>query len=108
MLLIKRFIGEKYKLKGFLIQIRIKVLYKGTKLAQVSNQVAYIGLFLIGRALEWFKPYLIEIQTNRVAIINLEVRYIFLSQVGFANKLIQIYGDLELVVIAKGKLYQLI
>jgi len=32
MLVIKRFIGEKYKLKGFLIYIRIKVLYKGTKL----------------------------------------------------------------------------
>jgi hypothetical protein len=35
--LIKRFIEEKYKLKGFLTQIRIKVLYEGTKLAQLSN-----------------------------------------------------------------------
>jgi hypothetical protein len=39
----------------------------------------YIGLFLIGRALEWFKPYLIEIQANRLATTNLEARYIFLS-----------------------------
>jgi len=52
MLLIKRFIGDKYKLKGFLTQIRMKVLHEGTKLAQSSDQVAYVGLFLTGRALE--------------------------------------------------------
>ena len=108
MLLIKRFVRDKYKLKGFLIQIRMKVLYKGTKLVQLSNQVAYIGLFLMGWVLEWFKPYFTEVQTNKIAIANLEARYIFLSWVGFTNKLIQIYRDLESVAIAKGKLYQLI
>ena len=39
MLLIKRFIGKKYK---------IKVRYKGTKLVELIEQVAYIGLFLTG------------------------------------------------------------
>ena len=61
MLLIKRFIGEKYKLKGFLIQIKIKIQYKGAKLLTIIDQVAYIGLFLIGQVLEQFKPYFIEI-----------------------------------------------
>jgi hypothetical protein len=52
MLLIERFLGEKYKLKGFLTQIGLKIRYEGTKLATLSDQVAYAGLFLIGRALE--------------------------------------------------------
>ena len=49
-----------------------------------------------------------EIQANKLVTTNLEAQYIFLSQKGFANKLTQIYRDLELIVIAKGKLYQLI
>ena len=36
------------------------------------KQVAYAGLFLIGRALEWFKPYLTEIQLNRLNTTNIE------------------------------------
>ena len=32
MLLIKHFLGEVYKLKGFLIQIKIKITNKGLKL----------------------------------------------------------------------------
>ena len=35
--LIKRFIGEKYKLKGFLTQIKLKIRYKGTKLAELVD-----------------------------------------------------------------------
>jgi len=41
--------------------MHFKVIQKGAKLATPIDQVAYAGLFLIGRALEWFKPYLIEI-----------------------------------------------
>ena len=36
-------------------------MQEGAKLATTIDQVAYTGLFLIGKALEWFKPYLIEI-----------------------------------------------
>jgi len=59
--LIKRFLGEKLKLKGFLTQMHFKVIQKGAKLAIPTDQVAYAGLFLLGRALKWFKPYLTEI-----------------------------------------------
>ena len=52
MLLIKCFLGEVYKLKGFLTQIKIKIINKGLGLPTVIKQVAYIGLFLLGRALE--------------------------------------------------------
>jgi diketogulonate reductase-like aldo/keto reductase len=45
---IKRFSGEKVKLKGFLTQIKLKIRYKGQKLPIVVDQVAYIGLFLTG------------------------------------------------------------
>jgi hypothetical protein len=48
MLLIKRFSGEKVKFKGFLTQIKLKIRYKGVKLPIVVDQVAYIGLFLVG------------------------------------------------------------
>ena len=59
--LIKQFLGEKLKLKGFLTQIHFKVIQEGVKLATLLDQVAYIGLFLTGQALKWFKPYLTEI-----------------------------------------------
>ena len=36
-------------------------MQEGVKLAIPIDQVAYIGLFLTGRALKWFKPYLTEI-----------------------------------------------
>ena len=48
MLLVKRFSGEKAKFKGFLIQIKLKIRYKRVKLPIVADQVAYVGLFLIG------------------------------------------------------------
>ena len=59
--LVKRFSGEVYKLKGFLIQVKIKIINKGPGLLTVIKQVAYAGLYLLGRVLEWFKPYLIKI-----------------------------------------------
>ena len=75
---VKYFLGEAYKLKGFLTQIKIKITNKGLGLLIVMEQVAYTGLFLTGKVLEWFKPYLTEIQLNRMGTINVEVRYIFL------------------------------
>ena len=59
--LIKWFLGEVYKLKGFLTQVKIKIVNKGVGLLTVIKQVAYIGLYLLGRVLEWFKLYFIEI-----------------------------------------------
>ena len=79
-LLIERFDGVRNKLKGFLTQMRIKILYKGAKLPILLDQVAYAGLFLTGRALEWFKPYLIEIQENSIITTNKKVQYIFATQ----------------------------
>ena len=52
MLLVKYFLGEAYKLKEFLTQIKIKITNKGLGLPTVINQVAYTGLFLTGRVLE--------------------------------------------------------
>ena len=48
----------------------------------------YVGLFLIGRALEWFESYFMEIQLNGIITLNQEVRYIFLSWEGFISQLI--------------------
>jgi len=41
--------------------MHFKVAQEGVKLAIPIDQIAYTGLFLLGRALKWFKPYLIEI-----------------------------------------------
>ena len=65
------------------------------------DQVMYIGLFLTKRALKWFKPYLTEIQINRLSITNQEVRYMFLSWDGFINWLMQMYRDPEAVTTAE-------
>ena len=68
------------------------------------DQVIYIGLFLIGRALKQFKPYLTKMQINSITFTNLEVKYIFLSQGGFAKQLMQIFGDLKAITIVERKL----
>ena len=65
-----------------------KVTQKGAKLPTSIDQVAYIELFLIGRALKWFKPYLIEVQLNSIITTNLEVKYLFFSWGGFIKRLI--------------------
>ena len=76
---VKCFLGEAYKLKGFLIQIKIKITNKGLGLPTVIKQIAYTGLFLTGRVLEWFKPYLTEIQLNGMSTTNIEAQYMFLT-----------------------------
>ena len=76
--LVKYFLGEAYKLKKFLTQIKIKITNKGLRLLTAIKQVAYAELFLIERVLEWFKPYFIKIQLNRLNTTNIEIRYIFL------------------------------
>jgi len=58
--LIKWFNRIKSKLKGFLAQIWIKVRSEGLKLLIPADVVAYVGLFLIGELLKWFKPYFLE------------------------------------------------
>ena len=73
MLLVKYFLGEAYKLRGFLTQIKIKITNKGPGLLTAIEQVAYIGLFLTGRALEQFKPYFTKVQLNRLNTTNIEV-----------------------------------
>ena len=52
MLSVKYYLGEAYKLKEFLTQIKIKIINKGLGLLIVIKQVAYIKLFLIERVLE--------------------------------------------------------
>ena len=52
MLLVEYYLGEAYKLKGFLTQIKIKITNKGLGLPTVIKQMAYIKLFLIKRVLE--------------------------------------------------------
>ena len=68
--LIECFIGELYKLKGFFIQVKIKITNKGLKLPISIKQVAYAGLFLLKRVLEQFKPYLTKIQENGLTTTN--------------------------------------
>ena len=76
--LVKYFLGEVYKLRGFLTQIKIKITNKGLGLPIAIKQVAYAGLFLTERVLEWFKPYLTKIQLNGLNTTNIEVWYMFL------------------------------
>ena len=71
--LVEYFLGEAYKLKEFLIQIKTKITNKGLRLLTAMEQVAYAGLFLTKRVLEWFKPYLTKIQLNKISTIN--IRY---------------------------------
>ena len=78
MLLVKYFLGEAYKLKRFLTQIKIKIINKGLGLPTVIEQVTYTELFLTERVLEWFEPYFTKIQLNRMSTTNIKARYMFL------------------------------
>jgi hypothetical protein len=73
MLLVECYSGEAYKLRGFLTQIKIKITNKGLGLLIVIKQVAYVGLFLTKRVLEWFKSYFTKIQLNGMSTTNIEV-----------------------------------
>ena len=73
MLLVKYFLGEAYKLKGCLMQIKIKITNEGLGLLTAIKQVAYIGLYLTKRVLERFKPYFTKIQLNGLNTTNIEV-----------------------------------
>ena len=73
MLLVKHFLGEAYKLRGFLTQIKIKITNKGLGLLTAIKQIAYIRLFLTKRALEWFKPYFTKVQLNGLNTTNIKV-----------------------------------
>ena len=73
MLLIKYFLGEAYKLRGFFMQIKIKITNKGLGLLTVMEQVTYIELFLLGRVLKWFKLYLTKVQLNGMSTTNIEL-----------------------------------
>ena len=73
------------ELKGYLMQISLKLRYKGYRIVTLLNTVVYAGIYLIGRALEWFKLYLMEYQMNRATTTNLETKYIFLNWENFKN-----------------------
>ena len=73
MLLVEWFLGEVYKLKKFLTQIKIKITNKGPGLPMAIKQVAYAGLFLTERVLKWFKPYFTKVQLNGLNTTNIEV-----------------------------------
>ena len=60
------------------MQIKIKIINKRLGLLTVIKQMAYTGLFLMGRVLKWFKPYLTKIQLNRISTTNIETQYMFL------------------------------
>ena len=74
LLAVKRFNRSRIKLKGYFTQMALTFQYKGHRIAMPPDAVAYAGIFLIGKALEWFKLYLIEYQTNGATITNLEMK----------------------------------
>jgi len=59
--------------------MHFKVVQEGVKLATPTDQVAYIGLFLTGKVLKWFKPYLTKIQVNGIITANQDIWYMFTS-----------------------------
>ena len=77
MLSIKRFNGTKVKLKGYLIQMTLKLRYKKNKIETAADAVAYTGLFLTKWVLEWFKPYMTKYYKNGAITTHLETKYIF-------------------------------
>ena len=57
---VKRFNRTQVELKGYFTQISLKLKYKGYKITMLLNMVIYAGIYLTGRVLKQFKPYLTE------------------------------------------------
>ena len=76
--LIKNFAGNKAKLKGFIMQIKIKIDNKGLRLPTSFEKIAYARIYLTGKLLKWFQLYLAETQINGIMSTNNKVRYMFL------------------------------
>ncbi len=108
LLKVKRFNRTQVELKGYFIQMSLKLRYKGYRIITLLDVVIYAGIYLTGRVLKWFKPYLTEYQTNRPTTTNLEMKYIFVNWENFKNQLIQMFRDLKEEVTVKQKLYALI
>ena len=60
LLIVKWYDSSRIGLKGYLIQILLKIKTEALMLSLVGDIVVYTGMFLIGRALKWFKPYLLK------------------------------------------------
>ena len=75
---IKKFNEDQLKLKGFLMQIKIKINNKGLKLTTPFDKIIYAKMHLIGKPFKWFQLYLLKAQTNGVTTTNKEIRYMFL------------------------------
>ena len=52
------------------MQIKIRIDNEGLKLATPFNKIIYAGMYLIGKPLKWFQPYLFKTQTNRITTTN--------------------------------------
>ena len=50
--------------------MRLKIIQEGVKPAMLMDQAVYVGLFLTGRVLKWFKPYFTKIQEYRETTTN--------------------------------------
>ncbi len=70
LLFIERFDRTRLKFKGFLLQMRFKIMQEKAKIGILMDQVMYTRLFLTGKALKWFESYLIEIQMNGMTTLN--------------------------------------
>ena len=79
LLMIKRYNGLYIGLKGYLIQILLKIRTKALKLSIAEDIVMYVEIFLLGQALEWFKLYILKYQENGITTTNLKTKYIFLN-----------------------------
>ena len=58
LLVVKRCNRLYIALKGYFTQILLKLKSKESWLSLLRDAVVYAGMFLLGRVLEWFKPYL--------------------------------------------------
>ena len=82
---IKRFAGNKAKLKGFFTQVKIWINNEGLRLPIFIEKIVYAGMYLTGKLLKWFQLYLMETQANGITSTNSKVRYMFLIWEGFVS-----------------------
>ena len=72
--------------------MQFKVIQEKAKMGTPMDQVIYTGLFLIKRALKWFKPYFTKYLDGTK---NLEIKKIFKDFNNYKDKIKQVFRNTD-------------
>ena len=99
--------GTKTKVRPFLTQMRLFLRVNQRVFQLAKDQVLATGMYMKGDALEWFQPYMDEVMNVPEAQWKDETSTMFASFESFAQKLENVFGEVDEQRSAERKLQRL-